>query len=489
MSLFYHKQISPEIKIDAFAKNACFCAGLPAVPRFFTGYNKLKRGDIMQHEKFHYASLDDVKAKAEELNIKLPLSGRPEVLKQPIRINGRVVQNRLAIQPMEGCDGTAEGSPGPLTLRRYERFAKSGAGLIWAEAVAVVPEGRANPRQLMLTEKNLDDFKSMVESIRENSFKENGVTPLLILQATHSGRYSKPDGVPAPLTAYRNLLLEGKHPLEESCIVTDDYLKTLTGQYAITAKLALKAGFDGVDIKACHRYLISELLSAYDRPGLYGGSFMNRTRLLREAAAAVKSAVPSTFIITSRMNLYDGFPYPWGFGVSEGGGSAPDMTEPARLAGLLYKESDIRLLNFTLGNPYFNPHVNRPYDSGPYEPDEHPLEGVARMCNCIGEIKRSLPELTVISSGTSYLRQYSVNLSAGMVEKGYADLAGFGREAFAYPDFAKDLLDKGFLDPGKCCITCSKCSELMRAGSVAGCVIRDRETYLPIYKRDVLKNV
>lgn len=437
----------------------------------------------MQHEKFHYASLEAVREKAEELQIELPLSTHTESLKQPLDINGHKVHNRLAIQPMEGCDGTAEGSPDTLTLRRYKRFAQSGAGLIWVEAVAIVPEGRANKRQLLLTEKNLDAFKAMVEDIRETSFKTNGIEPILIMQATHSGRYSKPAGLPAPLIAYRNPVLEEKQPLTDSSIVSDDYLKSLTEKYAVTARLALKAGFDGMDIKACHRYLLSELLSAYERPGLYGGSFMNRTRLLREAIAAVKSAVPSDFITTSRMNLYDGLAYPWGFGVSEGTGLTPDMTEPARLVKLLNEESDIQLLNFTIGNPYFNPHVNRPYDLGPYVPEEHPLEGVARMCSCVGQVKHSVPGLTVITSGLSYLRQYSANLAAGMLENGLADMAGFGREAFAYPEFANDLLHTGTLETGKCCIACGKCSELMRAGSVAGCVIRDTESYQPYYRQ------
>ncbi len=441
----------------------------------------------MQHEKFHYASLEAVREKAEELQIELPLSTHTDSLKQPLDINGHKVHNRLAIQPMEGCDGTAEGSPDILTLRRYKRFAQSGAGLIWVEAVAIVPEGRANKRQLLLTEKNLDTFKAMVEDIRETSFKANGFEPVLIMQATHSGRYSKPAGLPAPLIAYRNPVLEEKQPLTDSSIVSDDYLKRLTEKYAATARLALKAGFDGVDIKACHRYLLSELLSAYERPGLYGGSFMNRTRLLREAIAAVKSAVPSDFITTSRMNLYDGLAYPWGFGVSEGTGLTPDMTEPARLVKLLYQDSDIQLLNFTIGNPYFNPHVNRPYDSGPYIPEEHPLEGAARMCSCVGQVKQSVPGLTVITSGLSYLRQYSANLAAGMLDNGLADMAGFGREAFAYPEFANDLLHTGTLESGKCCIACGKCSELMRAGSVAGCVIRDAEIYQPYYRQILAK--
>ncbi|WMJ86695.1 oxidoreductase [Anaerocolumna sp. MB42-C2] len=441
----------------------------------------------MQHEKFHYSSLKEVKEKAKELKIDLPLSSNTEVLNQPIHINGYKINNRLAIQPMEGCDGTADGRPDTLTTRRYKRFAESGAGIIWVEAVAVVPEGRANPRQLMLTEKNRDSFKSLIETIRETSLKENGFEPLLIMQATHSGRYSKPNGTPSPVIAYQNPVLEKEHPLDESCIVSDDYLKNLTEQYAAFAKLVKEVGFDGVDIKACHRYLISELLSAYNRAGSYGGSFLNRTRLLRESIAAAKSAVSSSFVVTSRLNIYDGFPYPYGFGVQKDGGLIPDMSESMELVRLLYEENGVQLLNLTLGNPYANPHVNRPFDVGPYEPEEHPLEGVARMCSCIGEIKQSLPQLTVISSGTSYLRQFSLNLAAGMLKTGQADIAGFGREAFAYPDFAKDILKYSHLDGNKCCITCSKCSQLMRAGSTAGCVIRDSEVYLPIYKRDVMK--
>ena len=53
---------------------------------------------------------------------------------------------------MEGCDGTLDGQPGELTLRRYRRFGAGGAKLIWGEAAAVVEEGRANPRQLLVNE-------------------------------------------------------------------------------------------------------------------------------------------------------------------------------------------------------------------------------------------------------------------------------------------------------------------------------------------------
>lgn len=439
----------------------------------------------MEHQTFHYGTKEELQAETERLGLSLPLSDHPEVLARPLSLAGRTLPNRLAIQPMEGCDGTGDGAPDELTRRRYRRFARSGAALIWEEATAVAPEARANPRQLMITEDNLDEFKAMVEEIREISLRENGFSPLLVLQATHSGRYSKPEGTPAPLIAYHSPVFEKNAPIDGSRILSDDYLKSLPERFAETARLAARAGFDGVDVKACHRYLMCELLSAYTRPGLYGGSFENRTRLLREAVEAVRAALPSGTFVTSRVNLYDGFPYPYGFGVSPSGGLTPDLEEPIRLVRLLHGELGMELLDFTIGNPYVNPHVNRPYDKGPYLPPEHPLEGVARMCGCIAAVKREFPELTVISSGHSYLRQWAPLLAAGMVESGASDMAGFGREAFAYPDFARDILQKGGMDPKKCCLACGKCTELMRAGSTAGCVPRDAAVYGPIYRRDV----
>lgn len=440
----------------------------------------------MKHERFHYQTIGQLRDKLKRLGLSLPLSGHWEVLRQPLTLpGGRTIPNRIALQPMEGCDGTPDGSPGPLTLRRYRRFAQSSAGLIWAEATAIVPEGRANPRQLWLTKQNVDAFRAMAEEIKELSLRENGFEPLLILQLTHSGRYSKPNGKPEPLIACPNPLFEGEHPIGRDAVLTDSRLKALEECYGASARLAEQAGFDGVDIKACHRYLISELLSAYNRPGEYGGSFENRTRLYRNAIASAKASTSGKMLVTSRLNLYDGFPYPYGFGVSGDGGIVPDLTEPVRLVQTLHREYGMELINFTIGNPYVNPHVNRPYDAGPYLPDEHPLEGVARMFGCISEVSRACPKLAVISSGHSYLRQFSVQLAAGAVETGISAIAGFGRESFAYPDFPRTLWETGGIDPGKCCIACGKCSELMRAGSMAGCVIRDASVYLPLYQRDV----
>lgn len=438
----------------------------------------------MEHKRFHYKSLDELKQELDLVGVRLPLSEDLSALQREVKIGSKTAANSIAIQPMEGCDGTADGRPAELTLRRYDRFARSGAGLIWAEAVAITPEGRANPRQLWLTRDNLDEYKKFVAGIKETCMRENGFEPVVIMQATHSGRYSKPEGVPAPLIAYNNPIFEGDKPIAAERILSDDYLYGLIDKFGASASLAEQAGFDGVDIKCCHRYLNSELLSAYTRKGDFGGSLENRTRLLRSGVAAAQAATGSDFIVTSRLNVYDGFAYPYGWGVREGEGTEVDLTEPLELVRVLHQEMGMKLLDVTIGNPYFNPHVNRPYDGGPYVPSEHPLEGVARMAHCVAEIQRANPELKVISSGLSYLRQFSANLAAGELENGVCSIAGFGREAFAYPDFPQDIFKKGAMESNKCCIACGKCTELMRAGSTAGCVIRD-EVYLPIYRRDV----
>ena len=138
--------------------------------------------------------------------------------------------------------------------------------------------------------------------------KKHGFAPVIIMQATHSGRYSKPKGVPTPLIAYNNPLFEKDTPISQDRIVTDDYLHRLTERMGEAAHLAEKAGFDGVDIKSCHRYLGSELLSAYNRPGDFGGSFENRTRFLRESVMAAKASVSSGFLVTSRLISTTVFP-------------------------------------------------------------------------------------------------------------------------------------------------------------------------------------
>lgn len=431
----------------------------------------------------NHAQLEQANA---QLNCSLPFDDSLDALRQPLQVKDRTVANRVAYQAMEGCDGTPDGSPDELTVRRYHRFAAGGPGVIWFEATAVQQDGRANPRQLYMTKENKGNFARLVQEIKEICMRENGYEPLVIAQLTHSGRYSKPEGKPAPCIAYNNPIFEKDNPISAERIVTDEYLDRVGENLVKSAVMAEEVGFDGVDIKCCHRYLLCELLSAYNRAGKYGGNYENRTRLLREGVRGAVQSCSDKFIVSTRMNAYDGFPHPYGFGVNPGEDITPDWTEAIRLVGDLVEEG-VPLINITMGNPYFNPHVNRPYNRGGYIPPEEPLQGVNRMLMGIAEIQRAHPNVPIISSGLSWLGAISANVAAACVREGWFAMAGYGRMTLAYPNVARDIVNNDSLQPNKCCITCSKCTEIMRTpGGTPGCVIRDSETYMPIYKRQCM---
>src|SRR5882724_12771432 len=101
---------------------------------------------MARYFKFH--SVADIAAESERLGLSLRFQEDFAPLFRPVRVGDLTAGNALCVQPMEGCDGTLDGRPDELTYRRYHRFGAGGAKLIWAEATAVVAEGRATPRQL-----------------------------------------------------------------------------------------------------------------------------------------------------------------------------------------------------------------------------------------------------------------------------------------------------------------------------------------------------
>jgi NADPH-dependent glutamate synthase beta subunit-like oxidoreductase/2,4-dienoyl-CoA reductase-like NADH-dependent reductase (Old Yellow Enzyme family) len=441
----------------------------------------------MSHEAFHFHSLDEIRQRVEELGLDLEFSDDVSALLAPLPAGRFTLPNRLVVLPMEGCDGTADGSPDELTFRRYRRFAAGGAGLLWFEATAVVEEGRANPRQLWLHKDNVGPFAAMLENSRQAAREALGPhhRPMTILQLTHSGRYSRPHRQPAPIIAHHSKFLDPVHQLPPDYpLISDDELERLEDAYVEAARCAEQAGFDGVDVKACHRYLISELHASHTRENSrYGGCFENRTRFFRNVVGKIRATLPS-LAVTSRMNVYDAMAFPYGFGVDREDASQPALEEPIELVRFLVAQG-APLVNITIGNPYFNPHVNRPFDlpvAGAALPVENPLNGVARFVGIVRRIQSEFPGLPVIGGGYSWLRHFFPNLGAANVRKGWVTLVGAGRMAFAYPDFARDLAERGRLDPERSCVACSACTQIMRDSGRSGCVPRDAAIYEPIYK-------
>ena len=391
----------------------------------------------------------------------------------PLAVGGRTAGNRFAIHPMEGCDGTLEGAPDDLTFRRWARFGGGGAKLLWGEAVAIDPDARANTRQLLLAEANLSALERMVALARS----EHGPASdfLVGLQLTHSGRWS----YPTPLVMFHDPALRNN-----GRIITDAELDRLQDLYVHAALRARDIGVDFIDIKQCHRYLLSEMLAARTRPGKYGGSIENRTRFVREVLARLAAEVPD-LIRATRMNFFDGIPYRKN--ASGMGEPMPGATEnyleldDAIEALQLFRDAGLQLVNVTAGCPYFNPHVGRPADKEPpdgYGAPEPQLVGVARHFQLAAAARRACPDIPVVGTGYSYLRQYAVEAGEANLRDGRVSAVGMGRGAIAYPDFARDV----HMDKKKVCITVSYCTTLMRAKGneqgqyAAGCAPRD-----PVY--------
>lgn len=404
--------------------------------------------------------------------------------------NGKI-GNRFCILPMEGWDGTTDGAPTDLTVRRWKHFGLSGAKLIWGgEAVAVRHDGRANPNQLMINPQTVGSIESLRQTLVNSHVETFGAgadSDLSVgLQLTHSGRFARPNDKKRlePRTAYRHSVLDDRFSVDESAVLSDDELKGLIDDFVSAAKLAETAGFSWIDVKHCHGYLGHELLSGFDREGEFGGSFENRTRFLRDIVAGVRAETKLQFGV--RLSAFDYSPfergaagigvpsasseYRFAFG-GDGTGTGIELAEPLQFLELL-KQLDIELLCTTAGSPYYNPHIQRPAIFPPsdgYLPPEDPLVGVARQIAATGKLKQAFPELIVVGSGYSYLQDWLPNVAQAVVEQGLADSIGLGRMVLSYPDLPADVLSGNVVARKKICRTFSDCTTAPRNGMVSGC--------------------
>ena len=428
--------------------------------------------------------------------------GADSALTQPLHFKGRAIGNRWAIHPMEGWDGTTTGGVTEPMIRRWQRFGESGAKLIWGgEAMAVRPDGRANPNQLIINQDNKSGLTQLRETLLHAHAERYGKTDDLLIgfQLTHSGRFCKPTDKKKmePRVAYRHPLLDNKFNVtSDSQMFTDDELKRLIDDYIAAAKIAAEVGGDFVDIKHCHGYLLHEFLSAHSRPGPFGGSFENRTRMLREITAGIRAAAPKLEIgvLLSAFDFvpfkpdptqakpgklgpgipedFTGLvPYNCAFGVDASNPVSYNLSEPAKFLGLL-ETLDIQLVNLSAGSPYYNPHIQRPAIYPPsdgYQPPEDPLVGVARQINAVKELKARFPRLIIVGTGYSYLQEYLPYVAEYYVRHGHVDSVGLGRMVLSYPTMLADATTKGKLETRLICRTFSDCTTAPRNGLRSGC--------------------
>jgi 2,4-dienoyl-CoA reductase-like NADH-dependent reductase (Old Yellow Enzyme family) len=420
-------------------------------------------------------------------------------LAAPLDVDDVRIGNRFCILPMEGWDGTREGTPSDLTIRRWQRFGGSGAKLIWGgEAVAVRHDGRANPNQLLLTPgtvRAIAALRASLVSAHRDRFGSNADGDLLVgLQLTHSGRFSRPDAFDraAPLAAHHHPLLDRRFP-NGVHVLDDDELERIADAFLSAARLAWDAGFAFVDVKQCHGYLGHELLGAKSRDGGYGGPFDNRIRFLRRIVDGIQATVPGLRIAV-RLSAFDTVPYlkapngigraeddeasarAHGFGVIEGENLEGALGESKCLISLL-RTLGVRMISVTAGSPYYNPHIQRPAMFPPldgYEPPEDPLRGVARHINATAILKRAFPDLVFVGSAYSYLQEWLSHVGQHAVRTGMTDFVGLGRIALSYPDLPADVLAGVPLRREFLCRTFSDCTTAPRLGMVSGCYPLDR---------------
>ena len=465
------------------------------------------------------------RTQAAALGIDLPcedtiLAGPASPLAQPLagtRINGKHLTNRWAIQPMEGWDGTTTGGLTDDTRRRWRHFGESGAKMIaGGEAMAVRADGRANPRQLVITAANERDLAELREiAVRAHRELYGNADDLVVgFQLTLSGRFSQPHDHHRrePRVAFRHPLLDARTGVtSDTQLFSDTELAGLSADYVAAARIAWNVGADFVDLKHCHGYLLHELLGAHTRPGPFGGSFENRTRMLRELVAAIRASGNrielgvrlSAFDLvpfqpdpaTSRpgkpgrgvpMDFARYLPYRYGFGVNPANPCEPDLTETCQFAELCVALG-VKVINLSAGSPYYNPHVIHPALHPPsdgYLPPEDPLVGVARQIGAVRQVKAHLERTrkpspdgagpVIIGSAYSYLQEYLPHVAQAVVRQGWTDLVGVGRMVLSYPTMLADAVATGAVDPKRICRTFSDCTTAPRHGLVSGCYPLDR---------------
>jgi len=459
----------------------------------------------------HLKTVEAFREHLQSIDVDLPVDdaalsaaeGSP--MAEPIAVGDFTVGNRWAIHPMEGWDGTPDGKPTENTTRRWKHFGLSGAKLIWGgEAFAVQQSGRANPNQLYYHEDNIEPLRGLLDTLTEahtERFGGGAADDLLVgLQLTHSGRFCRPNEKAKlePRIAYHHPVLDAKFniaPDDDDPVLSDDEIKQLIDDYITSAKMAQQLGFRFVDVKHCHGYLGHEFLSAYTRPGPYGGDFAGRTRFLREIVEGIQAECPG-LMIGVRLSLFDMPPFHPDPSESRGGKLGPgipdehpscdylgfgcerdnplevNLDEPVKLLEMMRDELGIVMVNLSAGSPYYNPHIQRPAYFPPsdgYQPPEDPLVGCARQIKFVAQIKKRVPNLPLVGSAYTYFQEYVPHAAQPQVRDGAVDFVGLGRMVLSYPDLPADVLEGNELQIKQICRTFSDCTTAPRNGIVSGC--------------------
>jgi len=227
------------------------------------------------------------------------------ILFSPFKINGFNLKNRIGVAPMTRMSSPGDSIPRQDVLDFLVRRAQNGAAIIYTEAIVTDYESaQGYPRQARLvTQRQIDAWKPVVKAIQQEG-------AIAIMQMFHCGRMAWPEVNPAgrviapsAVTPKQDNPLTGSpYPLPDAMTQFD--IDHVVKGFVETARGAVEAGFDGIEIHGAHGYLINNFLSPYSnqRTDTYGGSVENRFRFAHEVIAAVRKVVPRKRLLLFRIS-------------------------------------------------------------------------------------------------------------------------------------------------------------------------------------------
>jgi len=228
-----------------------------------------------------------------------------DILFSPFKLNNFTLKNRIGVAPMTRMSSPGDSIPRQDVLEFLVRRAQNGAAIVYTEAIVTDYESaQGYPKQArLITQRQIEAWKPVVEAIR----KEGAVS---IMQMFHCGRMAWPEINPANRAIAPSAISpRQKNPLTSESYPVPDEMSAFDIEHVITgfvetARGAIAAGFDGIEVHGAHGYLINNFLSSYSnrRTDEYGGSGENRYRFAHEIIQAVRQIVPPDRLLTFRIS-------------------------------------------------------------------------------------------------------------------------------------------------------------------------------------------
>jgi 2,4-dienoyl-CoA reductase-like NADH-dependent reductase (Old Yellow Enzyme family) len=228
-----------------------------------------------------------------------------DILFSPFKLKDFQLKNRIGVAPMTRMSSIKDSIPRQDVFDFLVRRARNRAAIVYTEAIVTDYEcAQGYPGQArILTDKQIEAWKPVVESIRSEG-------SVAIMQIFHCGRMAWPEVNPAgrviapsPITPrQKNPLTNAPYPVPEKIDLLE--IEHVIEGFIESARGAVAAGFDGIEIHGAHGYLISQFLSSYSnkRTDAYGGTVENRYRFAHEVIQAVRPVIPDDRLLTFRIS-------------------------------------------------------------------------------------------------------------------------------------------------------------------------------------------